>query len=142
MLAAECAPPTDEGDARLDEVLHSIGLNANTVLDDARAEKAKELLQEYGRREPETMRLVEGLLTSAGASMDSFMAHALTEQLEYIERIDRLTTIAEDRRNGMLAEIERRRAMFGATLRRNVQEIEDAEFKVLETTPPKGKNAA
>ena len=130
------------GTPRLDEVLNSIGLNANTVLDDARAEKAKELLQEYGRREPETMRLVEGLLTSAGASLDSFMAHALTEQLEYIERIDRLTTIAEDRRNGMLAEIERRRAMFGATLRRNVQEIEDAEFKVLETTPPKGKNAA
>jgi hypothetical protein len=45
--------------------------------------------------------------------MDSFMAHTLTEQLEDIERIDRLTTIAEDRRNGMLAEIERRRAMFG-----------------------------
>jgi hypothetical protein len=74
--------------------------------------------------------------------MDSFMADALTEQLEYIERIDRLTTIAEDRRNGMLAEIERRRAVFGATLRQNVQEIEDAEFKVIETTPAKGKNAA
>ena len=142
MLAAECAPPTDEGDAKLAEVLHSIGLNANTVLDDARAQKAKELLQEYGRREPETVRLVGELLTGAGTSMDSFMARALAEQLEYIDRIDRLTTIAEDRRNGMLAEIERRRAIFGATLRRKVQEIEDAEFKVIETTPAKGKNAA
>ena len=86
------------------------------------------------------MRLIGELLIAAGASMDSFMANALTAQLEYIERIDRLTTIAEDRRNGMLAEIERRRAVFGATLRRNVQEIEDAEFKVIETTPAKGKN--
>ena len=43
MLAAECAPPTDEADAKLDEVLRSIGLDAGTVLDDARAQKAKEL---------------------------------------------------------------------------------------------------
>jgi hypothetical protein len=142
MLAAKCAPHTDEADATLDEVLRSIGLNSGTVMDDARAQKAKELLQEYGRREPETVRLVDELLTAAGASIHSFMADASTEQLEYIERIDRLTTIAEDRRNGMLAEIERRRAVFGATLRRNVQEIEEAEFKVIETTPAKGKNAA
>jgi hypothetical protein len=142
MLAAECAPNTDEAGTKLDEVLRSIGLNSGTVLDDARAQKAKELLQEYGRREPETVRLVDQLLAAAGASMDSFMADALTEQLEYIERIDRLTTIAEGRRNGMLAEIERRRAVFGSTLRRNVQEIEDAEFKVIEATPAKGKNAA
>jgi hypothetical protein len=142
ILAAECSPSTDEADAKLDEVLRSIGLNSGTVLDDARAQKAKELLQEYGRREPETVRLVDELLTAAGASIHSFMADASTEQLEYIERIDRLTTIAEDRRNGMLAEIERRRAVFGATLRRNVQEIEEAEFKVIETTPAKGKNAA
>jgi hypothetical protein len=142
MLAAECAPNTVEAGDKLDKLLSSIGLNMDTVLDDARAQKAKELLQQYGRREPEAVRLVNELLTAAGASMDSFMADALTEQLEYTERIDRLTTIAEDRRNGMLAEIERRRAVFGATLRQNVQEIEEAEFKVIETTPAKGKNAA
>ncbi len=142
MLAAECAPNTAEAGAKLDKLLSSIGLNMDTVLDDARAQKAKELLQEYGRREPETVRLVDQLLTATGASMDSFMADALTEQLEYIERIDRLTTIAEDRRNGMLAEIERRRAVFGATLRRNVQEIEDGEFRVIEAKPAQGKDTA
>jgi hypothetical protein len=41
-----------------------------------------------------------------------------------------------------LREIDRRRAVLGETLRRSVQEIEDAEFKVVETTPNKGKNAA
>jgi len=47
-LAAECAPHTDESNDKLDEVLGTIGLNMNTVLDDARADKAKELVQEYG----------------------------------------------------------------------------------------------
>ena len=142
VLAAECAPNTEEAGTKLDEVLGSIGLNSGTVLDDARAQKAKELLKEYGRREPETVRLVDELLTAARESMDVFMAGALAAKLDDIERIDRLSTIAEDRRNAHLTEIERRRAVFGAMLRRSVQEIEEAEFKVIETTPAKGKNAA
>jgi hypothetical protein len=142
MLAAECAPNTAEAGAKLDKLLSSIGLNIDTVLDDARAQKAKELLQEYGRREPETVSLVDELLTYAGTSMDVFMADALAAKLDDIERIDRLSTIAEDRRNAHLTEIGRRRAVFGAMLRRSVQEIEEAEFKVIETTPAKGKNAA
>ncbi len=99
------------------------------VLRDSYAQKAKELVQEYMRREPNAVTLIDELLTEAGESMDSFMAVGLTEKLDYIERIDRLTMIAEERRNAMLGEIERRRAVFGATLRRNVQEIEDAEFE-------------
>jgi hypothetical protein len=142
MLAAECAPNTDEAGSKLDEVLRSIGLNTGTVLDDARAQRAKELVQGYVRREPDAVTLVQELLMDNNVSMDCFMADALAENLEYIERIDRLATIAEERRNAMLAEIERRRAVFGATLRRNVQEIEDAEFKEIETTPAKGKSDA
>jgi hypothetical protein len=138
MLAAECAPNTEEADTKLDEVLGSIGLNSGTVLDDARAQKAKELLKEYGRREPETVRLVDELLTAARESMDVFMAGALAAKLDDIERIDRL----EDRRNAHLTEIERRRAVFGATLRRNVQEIEEAEFRVIEAKPAQGQDTA
>jgi hypothetical protein len=74
--------------------------------------------------------------------MDSFMADALTEKLDYIERIDLLTTIAESRRNASLNEIDRRRVLLGERLRQSVQEIEDAGFKVIETTPTKGENAA
>ena len=108
---------------------------------DARAHKAKELVQEYVRREPDAVTLVHELLTGAGVSMDALMADALTEHLDYIERIDRLTTIAENRRNASLREIDRRRAVLGQHCD-SVQEIEDAEFKVIETTPAKGKNAA
>ena len=108
----------------------------------ARDRKAKELVQQYARGEPEAAVTVRELLSNAGVSMDSFMADALANNLDDIERIDRLTAIAETRRNASLNEIERRRIVLGETLRRTVQEIEDGEFKVIETTPAKGKNAA
>ena len=112
------------------------------VLNDAKGRKAKERVQEYVRREPDVVNLVDGLLTDAGVSMDSFIADALAYRLDTIERIDRLATIAESRRNASLHEIDQRRAVLGETLRRSVQEIEDGEFEVIETTPAKGENAA
>src|SRR5215831_9347489 len=93
-LAAECAPHTDEANEKLDEVLGSIGLEMNTVLDDARADKAKELVQEYVRRERDAVALVNEFLTDACMSMDSFITRALGDRIDKIERIDRLTAIA------------------------------------------------
>ena len=123
-------------------LLAGIKLDMDDILDDAKGRKAKELVQEYVRREPDAVTQVLELLTDAGVSMDGLMADALAKKLDDIERIDRLTTIAESRRNASLHEIERRRAVLGETLRRSVQEIEDGEFEVIETTPAQGKNAA
>ena len=118
----------------------SIGLSKIQVRADARHRKAKELVQEYVR--PNAVTLVHELLTDAGVSMDGLMTDVLAQKLDDIERIDRLTTIAESRRNASLHEIERRRAVLGETLRRGVEEIEDGEFEVIETTPAQGKNVA
>jgi len=145
-LAAECAPDNAEANEKLDEVLGGIGLETNTVLDDARADKAKELAQEYVRGERDAVTLVNELLTDAGMSMDSFMTKALGDRIDKIERIDRLTAIAETRRNAALREIDRRRAVLGETLRRSVREIEDDDFAdgelVPKLPPAEGKNAA
>jgi len=64
--------------------------------------------------------------------MPDGLAHreCAAQKFDYIERIDRLTTIAENRRSSALQEIERRRAVLGESLRRSVQEIEDGEFEV------------
>ena len=62
---------------------------------------------------------------------------AVAKDLDAIERFDRQAT---SRRNASLHEIDRRRAVLGETLRRSVQEIEDGEFEVIETTPAKGRN--
>jgi hypothetical protein len=99
-------------------------------------------MQEYVRREPNAVTLVDELLADAGMSIDALMAGALAEKLDDIERIDRLATIAESRRNASLREIDRRRAVLGETLRRSVQEIEDGEFEEIERYQPKEKSAA
>lgn len=150
-LACRCAQNEADAVDKVNEILSSIrenmgfegfGLDMNQILGRAQAHKAKELVQEYVRREPDAVTLVHELLSDAGVSMDALVADALTEKLEVIERIDRLATIAESRRNFILREIDRRRAVLGERLRRGVQEIEDAEFKVIETTPSKRKSAA
>ena len=105
-LAAECASNNAEANEKLDEVLDGIGLEMNTVLDDARADRAKELVQEYVWCERNAVTLVNELLTDAGRSVDSFMTKALGGGIDKIERIDRLTAIAETRRNAALREIE------------------------------------
>jgi hypothetical protein len=116
------------------------GLDADRVLDQAKAQKAKELAQEYARREPEAIRLVNELLASTGRTMPDLVLEALPRDLNQIERIDRLISIAETRRNISLREIDRRRMVLGEALRRNLQEVEEGEFEVIETTPAEGQN--
>jgi hypothetical protein len=144
--AAECAPHTDEANEKLDEVLGSIGLEAGTVLDNARAAKAKELVQEYVRGKQAAVTLIHKLLADAGVSMDIFLTKVVDDKIDYIERIDRLTTIAETRRNAALHEIGRRRAVLSEALRRSVREIEHDDFAdselVRELPSAEGKNAA
>jgi hypothetical protein len=141
-LACKCAQEDRDAIDEVQEILARVGLNINRVLDDLRDNKAKELVQQYVRREPCATKVINFLLAETGVSMDALMAAALVGELDNIERIDRLTTIAENRRNATLREIDRRRSILGEMLRRSVQEIEDGEFKVIETTPAKRKDAA
>jgi hypothetical protein len=150
-LACRCAQNEADAVDKINEIFSSIrpnmgfegwALDMNQILRGAQAHKAEELVQEYARGGPDAVTLVHELLSRAGVSMDALVADALTEKLEVIERIDRLATIAESRRNFILREIGRRRAPLAEKLRRGVQEIEDAEFKVIETTPAKRKNTA
>ena len=144
-LAYECARNETDAVDKVNNVLTGIGRQMDEILDDAQAIKAKELVQEYVRGEREAVTLVNELLTGAGMSMDTFLTQVLRDRIDEIERIDRLTAIAETRRNAALREIDRRRVVLGEALRRSVQEIEDAEFAdgelVLEP-PAEGKNAA
>ena len=138
-LARKCAQNEADAVEKVKPLLADIGFTLRSVWEDARARKARELVEQYERRKPKAMRLIHKMLADAGKSMDGLTADALVERLDHIERIDRLATIAESRRNASLHEIERRRAVLGETLRRSVQEIEDGEFEVIETTPAKEK---
>jgi hypothetical protein len=141
-LAHQCAENEPKAIDEVNRILDSIDLDLDQFLDDKRAEKTKELVKAYAQRTPDAVTRVNKLLAGASVSMDSLAANALAEKFDYIERIDRLTTIAENRRNASLREIDRHRAVLGESLRRSVQEIEDGEFEVIEPPPAKGKEAA
>ena len=110
------------------------------VLDPARYPKAEELAKKYGRREPDVVTLVDKILAHASVGIDDLMAEEFVERLDTIEHIDHLTAIAENRRNAMLGEIDRRRTVFGEAPRRSIKEVEDVEFQVVDPTPTKGKH--
>jgi hypothetical protein len=116
--------------------------NMHSIRSAARSRKTRELVQEYVRGNPDVVNFIHGLLTSARKTMIDLLAETFAEQLDYIERIDRLTTIAENRRNAALREIDRHHAMLGETFRRSVQEIEDAEYKEIEAPIAKKEDAA
>jgi hypothetical protein len=124
-------------------LLKADGMDADQMLDRiqklAKAHMAEALGREYVRREPEAIQLVNELLASSGRTMHDLMVEALPGKFDEIERIDRLLTIAETRRNISLREIDRRRAVLGEVLRRKLQEVEDAEFEVIEPTPADGQ---
>jgi hypothetical protein len=69
------------------------------------------------------------------------------EGIEKIERVNRLITIAEARRNAALREIDHHRTTFAHILQEKVRDVEEAVFETIETKAiaPKseaGKNVA
>jgi hypothetical protein len=140
ILAHDCAWNKPEAVERVNRILGSTGRHLDPILNDAKANRAQQLVQEYVQRDPDAVTLVNGLLEGVGMSVDTLVADALAENLEYVERIDRLTTIAEGRRNASLREIDRRRVLLGETLRQALREVEARHHKLLEP-PAKGEAA-
>ena len=93
--------------------------------------RAHKLAQEWIARDPAAIAEVQELVTSGKFTMDAVHTPALIDNLDWVERIDRLTTIAEGRRNAVFREIDRHRATFAQKLRGKVDDIEDAEFETI-----------
>ena len=140
-LVHKCAENERDAVDKVNQILDGINLDTDRILQRARARKAKDLMQDYVQHKPGAISLIHKLLASAGSSIDALMVRALPGELDKIERIDRLITVAETRRNAMLREIDRRRAVLSEALRRRVQEVE-GEFEVVEKAPVEAKSAA
>jgi hypothetical protein len=137
-LARRCARNEPDADEKVNELL--VGLrNMDYVFECAKAKKAEELARDFARRKPDAFRQVNELIASSGLTLHDIMAKGFGGTLDDIERIDRLITIAETRRNASLREIDRRRAVLGEAVRRKMQEIEDGQFEVIETMPAEGR---
>ncbi len=149
-LAQRCGRSEPDAVKQVEVLLQAAGLNMDKILDHALADRAKDLAQGYARGELRAIKQVTKVLASNCQTMDDLMAIAINDKIGFrsdhdhltiLERIDHLITIAENRRNAMLHEITRRRAVLGEALRRNVQEVE-GEFKVIEKMPAEAKSAA
>lgn len=88
---------------------------------------SEQLARQWTLRDAAAVTKAEAVLASAGLSAEAVTAQTLALKIDIVERIDRMMVTAEARRNSVLREIERHRASFAHTLRRAVQEVEDAE---------------
>jgi hypothetical protein len=142
-LITKCAQNEPYAADEANRMVADVDLHNDKLRKIAKACKAEELARDYLNGKPSAIKLIHRLLANASLSIDALMvtAPALAKDLDNIERIDHLTTVAETRRNAMLREIDRRRAVLSEALRRQVQEVE-GEFEVVEKTPEETKSAA
>jgi hypothetical protein len=89
--------------------------------------------QDWARGIVSVRREFAGMLKKAGLTMDDVMAEALATEIDSFERFDRMLASAEARRNNALREIDGHRSALGAAVRHVVDEVEDAEFRNVET---------
>jgi hypothetical protein len=105
-------------------------------------DRAHQLAWKWAGRDKTAVATVETTLAAAGVTMDGVMARTLSLHISDIERIDRMESMAESRRNFILREIERHRESFARTLRRALEDVEDAEFEVIAPGRAAGEDAA
>ena len=113
-----------------------------TVLAPLMDEGLGQLVEDWARRKPHAIKEVNRILASADLTMDAVMAHTLRQNLDSIERIDRMLALAAGRRDAILHEIDRHRAPLGHALRRTVEQIEEGEYRVLNPKTIKGNDPA
>ena len=76
---------------------------------------------------------VASALRKAQLTMEDVMAETLEAKIDSFERFDRMLASSEVRRNNALREIDRHRAALGAAVRQAIDEVQDAEFRDVDT---------
>ena len=90
-------------------------------------ETHEELARAWSTGEAEAVETVRNALASAGHTVETVMAHTISARIEIIERMDRMTAMAEARRDNILHQLEQRQAALAKTLRGTIRRSEDAE---------------
>jgi hypothetical protein len=76
---------------------------------------------------------IDAILDKAGLTVDEATAETLHANVDSFERLDRMLASAEARRNNALREIDRHREATGVAVRRAIGEVEDVQFRDVET---------
>jgi len=87
-LARHCAWNDPGANAKVDALLDRIETHRDYLQNKTKARKAEQLVQEYSRRKPGAVRLIDKLLARAGVNIDVLIVQDLREkELDYIERM-------------------------------------------------------
>lgn len=98
-----------------------------------------DIARKWACRDRKATAAVDHVLATSGLTMDAVRANTFSALIDRFECIDRMTMMAEGRRDTILREIDRHRERFAQRLRRVINDVEDAEFKVIaadEAEPP------
>jgi hypothetical protein len=93
---------------------------------------AEMMAWKYVMGDEEAMEEVGELLRKAQLTEDTIFARGVANMIEAIERFDRLIASSEARRDLILDQIYKRRALLGVKLRNAIKQIESAEHSASE----------
>jgi hypothetical protein len=102
---------------------------------------AAKLALEWYAEDPSAIKAVNNNLASAGLSMNEVMAQTFVNNIDSIERIDRMIENLEKRRNAALREVDRHRQPPGRDLRWLAQQVENGKSSLLEDKSRNGRGA-
>jgi hypothetical protein len=110
------------------------------VLWDSLGDEADDVLRKWGARDEAAQHVVDAALADEGLSLEAAAAGELwRKEFDQIERLDRMITTAELRRQLALHELERHRTALAQLLQRAIadaEEVEDAEYKLVAPAAP------
>ena len=94
---------------------------------------ARNLAARWAAGEKSAQKEVAGELQKAQLTIEDVMAETLDSKIDSFERFDRMLASSEVRRNNALREIDRHRVSLGGAVRRSIEEIEEVDFRNVET---------
>jgi hypothetical protein len=112
----------------------SMYLGVNSVMESLGYEDTLVSSKAWLAGDKRTKEQVTRVLNKAGLSIDNVAAAALGELTETFEPLERWLAGAEAPRNNALREIDRHRSTCAAAVRQTLDEIEDAEFRDVESS--------
>jgi hypothetical protein len=102
----------------------------------------RETLEDWEAGDAGARKKVDAILGKAGLTIGEATAKTLEIKIDVFERIDRMLASAEARRNNALREIDRHRQTTGVAARKALDQVEDVEFRDVETGETSGAPAA
>jgi hypothetical protein len=112
----------------VERVLNGLGYGQ-----DQKYDYTERLGQSWAAGDKKSRKEVMAALSAAGLTIDEVTAKTVESKLDSFERLDRMSASAEARRNNALREIDRHREALGGAVRQAIDEVQDAEFRDVET---------